>query len=392
MFLKYFSVFLFFMIFSCQVQTDFGEKVSPLPKNNEKEMQAKIDFLGELIRQYPKESNYYYHRADVYLKAKKEILAESDILQAIQLDSSDHKYFYILAQVYILKKDNKQALKNAEKALQLGCEELNLQDILGDLYLANGQNEKAIRYAQELERRFPHRQLELYYNQGVAYANLKDSANAVMMLEKVLAKQPNNENAYKTLAELFVKIGSRRTALAYIQRGLDSCQKSLVLHFKCAQIYESMGKREFANYWCLKSLDIDPTYAPANYLIASFYREKENFRGEYEHLLKAIQVSPSVFGHWRVAKYLDRTRKEYAQALSHCNSALLLEPQNTEIAEFKAFIIEKIKKEEYKKTPEYQEELKRWKSLQKNDSMKKIENPPTKEIPNEEKKQEGEGN
>jgi tetratricopeptide (TPR) repeat protein len=231
----------------------------------------------------------------------------------------------------------------------------------------------------------------LYYNQGLAYANLKDSTNAVLMLTQVLEKQPDNENIYKNLANLFNKIGSRKTALDYIQKGLENCPKSLVLHFQCAQIYASMGKKEFANYWCFKCLEIDATYPPALYYLASYYREKENYRGEFEYLSKAVLTSPSVFGHFRVAKYLERTRKDYQEALKHCVSALLLEPQNQEVAQLKQIILDKIQKEEYKKTPEYQEELRRWRASQKTDSLKNIENPPTEEKPSEEKKEEGEG-
>jgi tetratricopeptide (TPR) repeat protein len=355
-------VFLLGILFmtACQnTQDDSGDQLVPLPKFTDSELNEKIKYLSEIIKEYPKEAEYHARRAELYLEAKKERLALMDIDKAVQLDSNRADYYFTQAQIYDIQAQYVEALKSAEKAQLKGYQDAQLTVLLGKLYSLNSQAEKAIQYLKNAEKIFPSMP-DIYFYEGLAYARLKDTVNTVEVMQKALAYKPKYIEAYRTMVDLFLVLGKYRRALSYGIEGLQKCGDDAYLHFKCGKIYEAAQRKSNAAAHYEQAIKLDSAQWQAAYQLYYYYQEQEQYSLAGRYLEIALRTQNDIpYGHFYLAYLCETKLRSYEKALAHYQKAAQLDTANPWVAPAILRVQKRLEYEAFKKTDEFKEMIRR---------------------------------
>ncbi len=363
----------------CYSNKPLGDEIVPIPVNSVEETQKKIEFLGEVIEENPESSDYYFRRADLYLKINKERLAKTDIEKAIKLDSTQGKYYYIHAQILDMMQESKDALKAAQKAEKQEATETELDMLLGKLYFENDVPDKSVKHLKKIEKIFPQRS-EIHYYKGKSYRQLKDTANAVASFITAIALRPDYSEAYESLGQLFNEYRKPRAALYYINKGIKNATVKAPLYFMAGHTNRKLLRYDEALDCFVNAVKSDSTYWQASHYLANYFLRKEQISKGMQYLELALSVNPDLNnGYLRLGWLYERYEKKYPTALAHYKKALSQDQDNEGIKKAITRVEKKIADEEYRKSPEYQEKLQQLLEKRKRE-QELLENIPAEEV------------
>jgi len=373
---KYYSIFLwgFFLlgISSCYSNKPSGDEVVPIPQNSSEDIQKKVEFLGEVIEDYPEKPEYYYRRAVLYLHLNKERLAKTDIENALKLDSLAGKYHFIHAQILDIMGESEQALKSANRAQSQKARDIELDMLLGKLYFENQKPQKSVLHLQKIEKIFPKRP-EVHYYKGKSYFALEDTSHAVHSFVTATVLRPDYPEAYEALGKLFNEYRKPHTALRYINKGIQNCKRKAPLYFMAGHTNRKLSRYNKAMECFKNAVKSDSTFWQASLYLSNYFLRRESFGAGKKYLEIALSVNPDIKnGYLRLGWLYEKYVKNYKTALTHYQKAQTKDAENEGIQKAIDRVNRKIADEEYKKSPEYQEKLRllREKYRRRNDSLR----------------------
>lgn len=156
---------------------------------------------------------------------------------------------------------------------------------IGLVALKNGQNIKAIEYIKAFlksEGENSPSRIPAYNSLAVAYSNMDDYENAIIYLEETI-----NLDKDHLLAKF--NLNSINSKLIYYNTGMDLSLKGK--HIEAA--------REF-----VKSLDIDPFFVAAHYMLGLEHKLLRNYTDAENELLRAYAINPEYHLNYRVLQEL----------------------------------------------------------------------------------------
>lgn len=376
---KYLYVICFLWLTACYSDQPSGDEIAPIPTNSRATTQNKIQFLSDVIDENPKVADYYYRRAFLYLNINKERLAQTDIEKAIQIDSTQGKYHYVHAQILDIMEAPKNALVAAKKAEKQGEEAIELNMLLGKLYFQNQIPDKSVIHLKKMEKVYSKRP-EIHYYKGKSYHKLRDTIRAVASFITAMQLRADYPEVYEATAQLFNDYGKPRTALRYLYKGIRKSKKNAHLYFIAGHTNRRLQRHNEALRCFSNAIKSDSTYWKASHYLANYFLRKQQISKGIRYLEITLGINPELRnGYLRLGWLYENYKKKYQIALKQYQKAKIKDSNNQAIDKSIARVEQKIKEQEYRKTPEYREKMRRRLQRQAEEQLS-IENPAEEEI------------
>ncbi len=364
------------MLFISACQQQIQEKTVPLPEQSEQTLAKKINYMNDVIKDYPNVADYYFRRAALNLEAKKENLAQKDIEQAILLDSTKAEYYFIKAKIHEIKEEYNESLVAGRKAESKGFKEIDADMLMGKMSYYAKDYQKAALYLDKVQEVLPDLP-ELKYYRGVTYFQVKDTTHAIEFLNQAIILKKDYKQAYKALIDLYNSYGAYKVALRYTQKALENCGKDASFYFAYGRSLWAVRSYDSAIVRYSQAFELDSTIWQAGYQVAMYCISKQNYVRAEKYLTKVLIVKPEIErGNYLLAAIYEYHLKRLTDALKYYQRAALMDRDNLQIQMDIRRIVKKIEYEEYRKSPEYmldfmrrQREAQLQKEIQKKDSL-----------------------
>lgn len=306
------TVFLFLITclgFSCGQNNSALDKINPYPNQKTNTITQKIDFLSQVIEQYPQVADYYYRRAKLYLELEKENQAFPDIQKAVNLDSTKTDYLFALAQIYNLRNEKEKALSIAQKAESQGFKHEGLYRMLGKIYYEEENFKKSALNFERLQSLIP-LDAEVFYFKGLLAAQKQDTSLMVLNLQKALEQKRDYKEVYLELIHLYKNYGAFIKARAYNRIAIQKIGTDALLYFEYGEIMENIHRKDSALFFYEKSFTLDDKMWKAYHQTGWIYFQERKFEVAKGFLEKCLAIQPR----YRAANYLLGVIHEYRLA------------------------------------------------------------------------------
>jgi tetratricopeptide (TPR) repeat protein len=189
--------------------------------NVRKNLSLKLDQYKKDALENPQNASARIALADTYYALSMYAEAEPEYLKAVELDPNGEYYHGKLCVNYAEWNKHEKAVSCYQEAIQKDPNHVYYFS-LGHSYELLGQLDQAITaYKQSLEKK-PNYILSLYQLAGV-YIRKRDMRDAIDPLRKLLAEEPNHEQAISALGEVYAFMGDKTGAMQqyYILQNLN---------------------------------------------------------------------------------------------------------------------------------------------------------------------------
>lgn len=201
--------------------------------------------------------------------------AESVFLQTIQKNPDNDAAYFYLGLTYTYKKEMDKAEVYLKKAQEKDPKNFWYRIRLAQFYSETGRIEVALSLYQELVNDYPSKS-SLYYEIIDLYTNDGQIDKALETLDKIESLRGENEATGSARYELLNMKGKYEEAAQFLEKYYKTYPSPRTA-FVLGDIYKSKYADSTAIRYYQESLNMDPTYTPANFGLAEVYRMKRNF-------------------------------------------------------------------------------------------------------------------
>jgi adenylate cyclase len=127
--------------------------------------------------------------------------------QAVTLDDSQPIAHEALAYAYLGKKQHDQAIAAAERAIALDPNSADAYQTLGDILSFAGRPEEAVTLIEKAMRLNPRYTASYLWSLGQAYRLVSRDEDAIIALQRTVARNPDHITAHVMLAVSFMELG-----------------------------------------------------------------------------------------------------------------------------------------------------------------------------------------
>ena len=244
-------------LFSCENR--FSKYAIPNLEEVRAYDQDKADaFVRENLKKYPDNLELVIHKLKMLKEREWPIGSNSEIRDAIKLDSLNTTILELAADLYVNRNEFERALTFASRAEKYGSNSASFYQLKSQVYNGKGEYDRAIDYINKaiLINRSDY---ESYYTKGKIYLSFGDTLSALRFMNIGLA---NNRNNYRTLYEvsdIYEKTGQYEQAELLIDKAISYAPQNEKLRLKKADIYINQDKIEDAKEVLRASFEEDST-------------------------------------------------------------------------------------------------------------------------------------
>ncbi len=245
-----------------------------------------------------------------------------------------------LAELYVAAGQIRTAVTEAEEAVKANPDDLTARRILGRIYtrlLGDGQqgriNETMLKKAIEQYERITAKDtkdVESLLMLGRLQKVAQSSPEAMAAYKKVLALDPENEDAQVGLAMVYADLGDNKSASELLEKAATKSPNLRTLT-TLASSYEQMREFKLAAETLRRTLDL----SPGNPDLRRAYAQNLLFSDQYEEARKQFQElvteDPRDTQSWLRLSQIYRQQRKFAEAREAAQKARDLEPNNLEI-------------------------------------------------------------
>lgn len=285
------SITLFFN--SCGNETTVQDTTSTgdSTKVNTPEALAK---LNDAIAKDPKNAELLHQRAQYFLEQQQINDGITDMIAALNIDSSKSVYYMTISDLYFLGNKTGKSKLALERAISLDAKNVDAMLKLAELYLYVAKHDKSMEYIN-MALKVDMYNSKGYFMKGMNYKELKDTAKAISSMQTAVEQ---DQQYYQ----------------AFMQLGL-----------LCAAQKNSLAVQYYKN-----AIRLNPKSTEAIYGLGKYYQDIEDYANAltcYKSILDYEQ-NPNV--HYNIgAIHLGNTRK-YDLALTHFSDAIKIDPKYTD--------------------------------------------------------------
>lgn len=286
-------------------------------------LQSPLEILNKKIEENPKVDSLYQQRAELLLSMGETEKALSDVRQALQLNPEKTAYQILLGDVYLAMGNIESCKKSLMTAFDKdpGNPEPSLK--LAELNLFLEDYEKVFLYsnnALELDKY----NAKAYFIKGYAQLEQKDTAKAIVNLQKATQNDAEYFEAFSMLGHIFdikgdpiagnylkTAVNIRPTsAEARYNYGIwlqnHEMIKDALIQYDALLIIDPQNKNAWYNIGYInlvylqnfntavdkftKAIECDPTYAEAWYNRGLAYEEMKQFQNARENYAEALKL------------------------------------------------------------------------------------------------------
>ena len=244
------------------------DRQQPLPHLRLGAYYARLGRMNEAISQLktvaklqPQASHVHYLLALIYSSQKKYDLATVEyetVLKASSKNNPDNVEIHTyLAQLYYSLHRYPQAVEQFTYILQLAPRNVSVCYLLGSTYLELNQREKAKEAFRKVLALEPDHQEAL---NSLAYMYAQEETQldeALKMVHRALDLDPSNGAYYDTLGWVLFKQGMKAESLMALEKAQDYLEDT-VIYDHMGDVYKALDEPALARKFWLKSLALDP--------------------------------------------------------------------------------------------------------------------------------------
>jgi len=209
---------------------------------------------------------------------------------------------------------------------------------LGDAYFKIGNYKDAITaYKQHIGDTYtnPYRKdMVKHYNENPSlrgeaavkiinsYLALKDLGNAVLYMEQLIAKDPNNSYYFRELGYIYIMIGQYDKAIAATKRAVAMQPQDAESYDNLGYAYGKKKQYEEAFKAFRKSIEINPQNHAACSNYGQFLAEKRDYAEATEQYKKAVSLQPNNRAYLSRLSSAYYRQGKYDEALDATNKAI----------------------------------------------------------------------
>ena len=291
----------------------------------------------------PELSDAYGEMGKLLMAAEFADAAESCLLNAQSLNTSDFRWPYYLGHLYRTRGELAKSLDLFERANQLQPDDVATLVWLGDVALAQGRSEAAEpRFAKALS--LQPGSLSARFGLGRTALAKQDYRRAVTYLEDVLARDPTAAGAHYPLAMAYSGLGEAKRADEHRRQRsereilpADPLMVELEELLHSPQTYEKLGIRALdrkdwgaAAAEFRKGLDIDPTHPALRHRLGTALAMMGDDRGARAQFEEVVRVSPGYARAQYSLAVLAVEKGQHQEAIQRFSAALQSEPSYAE--------------------------------------------------------------
>jgi tetratricopeptide (TPR) repeat protein len=245
-----------------------------------------------------------------------------------------------IAELYRLSGRIREAVEEAQDAIKTNPDDLNARRVLARIYTQQIGDAQANRIDEGMARRAVEqykiisdkdpKDTDSLVMLGRLNRVLNNSVDAEAAFKKVLAVDPDNEDATTGLASVYADHGDVRGSSALLEK-LTKKNPTAKAYATLANSYESMKEYSLAADAYKKALEIDSTHAELRAALA----QDQALAGRYEDALKTYgemaEADPKNAQPYLGMAQIYREQKNYDKAQESLSKAKELDPDNLEI-------------------------------------------------------------
>ena len=213
--------------------------------NKEDILQSRpFGLITDSIRHFPQQATLYLERAQLLSQNNLHELALEDYKKAWELKPEERTAIQYASNLSITNKLNEE-LSFLQTCIEKFPENREIKRILSEVYVQSGKSSEAISLYDNMLKNNP-ADFEAWYEKGILYAELKDTAKAIEALNNAFSLQPTSTYALE-LAHLYAETSDSR-ALSICDQVIlsDSAQELLDPFFIKGIYYANTRQYEMA--------------------------------------------------------------------------------------------------------------------------------------------------
>lgn len=208
----------------------------------------------------PKAPALFLAIAQIYQKLNRFDAALEMLKQGVAVDSNHVEILENLAFLYELKREDQAAIKTYKRLIKLSQIDVDYRVRLASLYLRTGQNDQAIAEFEEVVK-LGFATPEIWRPLALLYIQQKRYDEAAATLKSWIAEDPNDEQAYLDMGEIYKTQNDTTGVIDWYEKTLQEKSEFDAVRANLQTLYLQMGKLDAAVDLYEKALAEDSTHA-----------------------------------------------------------------------------------------------------------------------------------
>ncbi len=161
-----------------------------------------LDEATKRIEQNPDSAQAYIDRAIIHYKLTNNNAALADLDSAMALDKYIPKIYLLQADLYFVKRDIVRCIKSLETGAEVLPENKDILLLLSRYYFFNHEHDKSIKTADQALK-LDAGYAPAYFQKAMIFLEMKDTSKAISNLQTSVEQNPDFEEAYLLLGEIY---------------------------------------------------------------------------------------------------------------------------------------------------------------------------------------------
>lgn len=291
-----------------------------------------LEKINQSIEDYPEVDSLYWIRGNYLFESGSNDLAIADFLKALSIDSTTKTHYYIsLANAYLMSSQSRLASSTLSEAMRVFPNDIPIMQKTAEFYLIIKQHMQALSVLDKLFARDP-QNVEAWYLSGHVFYELGDTGKAVNSYQRSVDLDPKFFKAWKRMGELLTELKMTK-AIDYYNNALQLDSLNPELYHDKAFSLKSLGMDQEAFELFGTICEKFPSYEPGYYNMGLMLLERDSIEKAIEHFGICIRMEPS-----EASSYLQRAKcylkiNNSDKAKSDLETALKLDPEREEAAQ-----------------------------------------------------------
>jgi len=266
----------------------------------------------------------YFERAELYLKSNSVNPGATDLIRAVQLDSTNALYWQQLGTLHFAMKNSRFAKNSWEECARLDTRNIECRLSLAEVYLAVGELKKGQEKVNEVLD-FDSKNAEALYLSGNYALMDADTVKAIKYIQASINQKQDFFKAYDLMGVLYSATGNV-LALDYFNSALRLRPDRFDVHYKVGMFYQNIGAYNEAILAYNRALAVNPDHKISLHNIAVI----NIFLGEHKNALaifsKAITLDDMYLEAYFGRAYTYEILGNLISSEADYRTALMLDP------------------------------------------------------------------
>ena len=296
-----------------------------------------IDSLTALLSKDPNNPAIFAARAELFYQNEAFDNALSDIAKALARDSTNRMYLHLLADIYLdgassltntKESPSFKAIKTMEHAAALYPDSIGTLLKLSEFQMILQQNKESMMTLDKILRKNPTND-EAYFMMGMNFKEMGDTARAIRAFEKCVQNNSDHIDGYNELGLIYT-LKNNPKAVLYFDNALAINPKDTKSLYNKAIFFQNRREDAKAKAIYRQIIGLDRDYADVYFNMSVIYIEEDSLKQALDNLDLTVIAAPRYTAAYYYRGMVYETLGKKEQALENYKQAVGQKPSYTE--------------------------------------------------------------